>query len=84
MQELLDEIERNMQRTNGRLDDALLNKLAKQLDKRSRLEHLRPKYIRETSVVTWCNDTAWRVMLIDVHCTPNVSIGAHLPPRAGK
>ncbi|KOC66213.1 Adenylate kinase 7 [Habropoda laboriosa] len=26
-QELLDEIERNMQRTNGRLDDALLNKL---------------------------------------------------------
>ncbi|KAK9300199.1 hypothetical protein QLX08_007043 [Tetragonisca angustula] len=27
MQELLDEIERNMQRTNGRLDDALLNKL---------------------------------------------------------
>ncbi|CAL7945211.1 unnamed protein product [Xylocopa violacea] len=27
LQELLDEIERNMQRTNGRLDDSLLNKL---------------------------------------------------------
>ncbi|XP_076749056.1 adenylate kinase 7 [Xylocopa sonorina] len=27
LQELLDEIERNMQRTNGRLDDTLLNKL---------------------------------------------------------
>lgn len=40
MQELLEEIERNMQRTNGRLDDALLNKLAKQLDKRSRFESL--------------------------------------------
>lgn len=34
MQELLDEIERNMQRTNGRLDEPLLNKLVKYLTKK--------------------------------------------------
>ncbi|KAK1121778.1 hypothetical protein K0M31_010089 [Melipona bicolor] len=76
MQELLDEIERNMQRTNGRLDDALLNKLAKQLDKTLSIQiSATSRGERVVRVRVTVEFQRYGVAsVIDVHCARNVSI----------
>lgn len=96
MQELLDEIERNMQRTNGRLDEPLLNKLVKYLQKYSLRIVLRVLKFSWTFVIILCNKririqvcsnfdrVMWpRMQLMYVHHVIRID-RAHLPPPSGK